>query len=211
MTAETVERTSAKSGKGMRDGVVSELTAFFNVKPGHEDELRAACARFADSLRAVDVAATQKTGLRDSRQVLFDDGRRLQWTTTFETDWDPYIDDAMLLIGVDNFIDWMRHTVEAEELSMWLKESGGAEQMRNARGQEREELVKASSSGLKRILQSVQVPAASYFNALADRTVPEIKKAQRVDQAFQRVLDDPRAEQALSDPALKPLLDEAAD
>ena len=59
-----------KSGKGIRDGVVSELAAFFHIKPGHEAEARAACARFADSLRASDPLENQKTGLRDSRHVL---------------------------------------------------------------------------------------------------------------------------------------------
>jgi hypothetical protein len=33
----------------------------------------------------------------------------------------------------------------------------------------------------------------------------------RVNEAFQRVLDDPAAEEALQHAALKPLLDEAAD
>jgi hypothetical protein len=31
-----------KSGKGIRDGVVSELAAFFHVKPGHEEQAQAA-------------------------------------------------------------------------------------------------------------------------------------------------------------------------
>ena len=39
----------------------------------------------------------------------------------------------------------------------------------------------------------------------------EIVKAQRLQQAFQQVLDDPAADQALQHPALKPLLDLAAD
>jgi len=42
-------------------------------------------------------------------------------------------------------------------------------------------------------------------------TVKEIRKAQRVNAAFQRVLDDPAAAEALQHPALKPLLEEAAD
>ena len=42
-------------------------------------------------------------------------------------------------------------------------------------------------------------------------TVKEIRKAQRVNEAFQRVLDDPQAAEALQHPALKPLLEEAAD
>jgi len=43
-----------------------------------------------------------------------------------------------------------------------------------------------------------------------DASVQEIRKALRVQKAFQQVLDDPEAEQALQHPALKPLLDEAA-
>ena len=39
----------------------------------------------------------------------------------------------------------------------------------------------------------------------------EIRKALRVNEAFQQVLDDPGAAEALRHPALKPLLDEAAD
>ncbi len=37
-----------KSGKGLRDGVISELTTYWAVQPGHEEELRAAVGRFAE-------------------------------------------------------------------------------------------------------------------------------------------------------------------
>jgi hypothetical protein len=201
---------SVKSGKGIRDGVVSELAAFFRVKPGCEEQLREACARFADSLHTVPASDVQQIGLRDSRHVIFDDGRQLLWTTTFETDWDPYLDDAMLLFGVDNFIDWMRYIEEATELTGWLNEAGGASALRQP-VEERRKTVAQFGGGLKRIIQSVQVPADGYYNALADRTIPQLRKAERVQEAFQKVLDDPAAEQALGQPALKPLLDEAAD
>ncbi len=42
-------------------------------------------------------------------------------------------------------------------------------------------------------------------------TVKEIRKALRVNEAFQQVLDDPGAADALRHPVLKPLLNEAAD
>ena len=57
----------------------------------------------------------------------------------------------------------------------------------------------------------MQSPATGYFNNLREWTMPEIVKAQRVQAAFQRVLDDPAAEEALQHPALKPLLEQAAD
>jgi len=42
-------------------------------------------------------------------------------------------------------------------------------------------------------------------------TVKEIRKAQRVNAAFQQVLDHPQAAEILEHPAMQPLLDEAAD
>jgi hypothetical protein len=52
--------------------VVSELATYWNVLPGHEDELRAATQRFADVLSNVPVEKNIHTGLRDSRHVIFD-------------------------------------------------------------------------------------------------------------------------------------------
>src|ERR687885_87707 len=161
MTTETIA-LSKKSGKGTMHGVVSELTAIFGIQPGHEEQMRAACERFGEVFRNADPKVHQRTGLRDMKHVIFDNGSRLLLITSFETDWDPYINDAVTLIGVEHWIDWMQHTVEAEQLRAAL-------------------------------------------------TVPQIKKAVRVEEAFQRVLDDPQAEQALQQPALKPLLAEAAD
>lgn len=202
---------SKKSGKGITDGVISELTAFFGVKPGQEAQLREALVRFSDMIRNLDPKANEKIGLRDTRHVIFDNGTRLLWTTTFETDWDPYLDDALLIVGVEHFIDWMQYVTEAEDLVAWLKSAGGAEALNNVGSPEFLELVQANSSGLKKIIQSVQTPATGYWNALAASTIPQIRKAQRVEGAFQQVLDQPEAAEALSHPALQPLLEQAAD
>jgi hypothetical protein len=202
---------SKKSGKGISDGVISELTAFFGVKPGHEAQLREALVRFTSMLRNLDPLKNQKIGLRDSRMVLFNNDRQMLWTTTFETDWDPYLDDALLIVGVEHFIDWMQHVSEAEELTAWLKSAGGVEALSKIGSPEFLELVQANSGGLKKVIQSVQTPAVGYWNALSATTIPQIRKAQQVEAAFQQVLDHPEAAQALSHPALQPLLDQAAD
>ena len=48
MSSTAMSSTSnKKSGLGLSDGVVSELATFWEVLPGHEDELRAATERFA--------------------------------------------------------------------------------------------------------------------------------------------------------------------
>jgi hypothetical protein len=172
-----------KSGKGLSDGVVSELTAVWTVRPGHEEELRAACKRFIDVLHA-DPRATQKTGLRDARLVMFDDDRRLLLTTNFESDWDPYAQDVLMLVGADRVVDVLQHVDGFER--HYVDGSGG-------------------------FFQAHQVQATGYWNGLSDTTVPVIRKALRLEAAFQQVLDDPAAAQALQHPALKPLLDQAAD
>jgi hypothetical protein len=201
----TATPTSVKSGKGISDGVVSELTAFFRIQPGHEEPLRAACQRFVDALHQADQASHHKTGLRDWKHVIFDNGTQLMLITTFETDWDPYIDDAVSNVGVERWIDWMQHTVEVDQLKAALRGPDAGQ----ATKEELEQTVTTGSAELKQVLQATQVTATTYFNALADLTMPQIHRAQRVEQAFQQVLDDPAAAQALQQPAFKPLAEEA--
>lgn len=201
---------SKKSGKGIAHGVVSELTAFFTVKPGQTEQLRAAIERFTNALRNQAPAEIQQIGLRDSRMVLFDNGQRMLWTTTFDTDWDPYLDDAMLLFGVDNFIDWMKYVEEAAVLTDWLQSVGGREALLPSNDPEWIASIPQKSAGLKQIIQSVQVTANGYFNAIADQTIRQVRQAQQVNQAFQQVLDNPAAAQPLQHPALQPLLAQAS-
>lgn len=179
---------SKKSGKGLSHGVVSELAAFFEVVPGHEEELRKACQRFAVTVSTTDPLKFQKAGMRDVRFVMFDNDRRLIMLTTFETDWEPYVDDAVMVIGPEHWRDWQQHCVGFNA----YKSQPSLEVLRDS-------------------LQDHQIPAVAYYNILSAYTIPQIKKAMRIDQAFQQVLDDPAALQALEHPALKPLLDQAAD
>jgi hypothetical protein len=201
--------SNTKSGLGLSDGVVSELATFWEVLPGHEDELRAATERFAATLRAVDRDKNLHTGLRDQRHVIFDNGTRMMWATTFENDWDPYFED-FVLIGIEYFLDWMQHTTQYPAVSEWVESSGGVEKF-GADNPDVDAHVKQTVGGLKKIVASVQSPATGYHNNLSTWTMPEIVKAQGLQEAFQQVLDDPGAEEALQHPALKPLLEKAAD
>ena len=102
-------KVTKKSGKGNSHGFVSEVSVYLTVKPGHEEEARAAFSPLRrDARRNSDPKAVQKTGLRDARLVVFDDGRRLMFASGFETEWDPYVDDAILIVGIEHFLDWMR-------------------------------------------------------------------------------------------------------
>ena len=215
MATQTEDKTvqfTKKSGKGLRDGLVSELFTIWDVKPGHEAELRAACERLATTLKNAPVELNIRTGLRDERHVIFDGGTRMVWFTTFETDWDPYVEDAIVSIGIDNFTDWLQHTTAADEWQAWIRESGGREKLGTADGDvEHEKTLRMSTAGLKKFLTDHQVPAAGYYNAMSYMTHVEASKAKRVNEAFQQALDTPGAAEALQNPALTPLLDLAAD
>jgi len=201
----TEQTTNTKSGKGLIDNVSSELAAFFDVLPGHEDQLVEALQRFEKTIRDTPPAETIKTGLRSTRHVLFNDGRTLLWATTFETDWDPYLDDALLVVGPDKFIDWMQHTEQGEIIIDWFERNGGAAGFDKSRDDYDEIALKASPE-LRRIIQSRQVPAVSYFESLSPWTMPQVIGSATLREAFDQVLEHPDAEQALQHPALAPLL-----
>jgi hypothetical protein len=211
---ENTIQVTAKSGKGNRDGVVSELATFWEVKPGHEEELRAATERLANTLKNAPVQLNIETGLRDERHVIFDGGKRMVWFTTFETDWDPYVEDAFMRIGIDHFTDWIQHLTAADEWFAYIREAGGEEKFRAATkiydtAQEKEE--RMGLSWLKKFSSERQIPASGFYKAMSYITHAEVRKAHRVYEAFQQVLDDPDAAEALQHPALKPLLEQAAD
>lgn len=178
--------TTVKSGKGSRHGVVSELSAFLAIKPGEADELRAGLERFHARVRKAPWEVIAKIGIVDMKHVIFDDGTRLCWNTAFDTDWDPYIDDSITTLGIDTWVDWAQHTTEydAEQLS--------------------------TLAGVKKWIQSAQIPADGFFRAVSNLTLGEVKKDERLRTAFEKVLDEPGALEALQQPVLKPLLDEAA-
>ena len=178
--------TSVKSARGSRHGVVSEVSEFLHVRPGEADQLRAAIGRFQGRLRNAPSEYMVKFGLVDMRHVIFDGDTRLCWITSFDTDWDPYIDDAVAILGADSWKDWLQHTVgyETEDLS--------------------------TGAAVKRYLQSAQCPATGFYRAIPDLTLRQVKDAQQVTAAFEQVLDTPGAAEALQNPVFKPLLDRAA-
>ena len=177
-----------KSGKGKRHGVVSEVSAYFHVKPGHTEELRAAIDRFQQKLHNAPIELNLRFGLQDMRHVIFDNGTRLNWATSFETDWEPYIDDSVATMGLKTWYDWFQHCEECPENFMEL-----------------------SGKSLRDFIQSGQVQAQGFFKTISDKTLVELRKGLRVRQALDQVVDNPAALALLQQAPLKPLLDEAAD
>jgi hypothetical protein len=176
-----------KGGKGATHGLVSEISAFLTIKPGETEELRAGLLRFHERTRRAPFSKLQQIGIQDMRHVIFDNGTRLCWITAFDTDWDPYIDDAVDILGAGSWKDWLEHTVEYD---------GDRDGV--------------SSASIKRFIQSGQVKATGFFRTFPDLTIGQINKGQELTKAFDKVLDQPGALEALQNPVLKPLLDLAS-
>jgi hypothetical protein len=123
--------------------------------------------------------------IHEARFVLFDDDTRLLFATSFDGPWDAYMDDFFTSGPTLQLFDSVFQHVEGYE---------GLPDL----------------AAVKAFVLSAQETAAAYARNYGG-TVKEIRKAERVNKAFQQVLDDPEAEAALQQPALKPLLDEAAD
>jgi hypothetical protein len=171
---------------GVSVGPTSEFSLFFHVKPGHGDDLREALRDLQEhpGYRPGDYNMAVAT-IHEARFVLFDDDTRLLFATSFDGPWDAYMEDFFTSGPTLALFDAVFQHVEGYE---------GLPDV----------------AAVRAFVLGAQVTAAGYARNYGG-TVKEIRKAERVNEAFQRVLDDPDAGEALQHPALKPLLDEAAD
>ncbi len=79
---------------GARLGKVSELTMVVPLAPGGADRLRAFLKLLGGNLAGADKVGS----VHDMRFVFFDNDTRMIFATTFDGDWDPYIDDFVTKI-----------------------------------------------------------------------------------------------------------------
>jgi hypothetical protein len=171
---------------GLSVGPTSEFSLFFRVKPGEGEDIRAALRDLQETpgYRPGDYGMAIAT-IHEARFVLFDDDTRLAFITSFDGSWDAYMDDFFTSgPTLALFVAIFQHVEGYEGLP--------------------------DLQAVKAFVLGAEQTAAAYQRNYGG-TVKEIRKALRVNDAFQRVLDDPDAGEALQHPALKPLLDEAAD
>ena len=79
---------------GARLGKVSELTMVVPLAPGGADRLRAFLKLLGGNLAGADKVGS----VHDMRFVFIDNDTRMIFATTFDGDWDPYIDDFVTKI-----------------------------------------------------------------------------------------------------------------
>jgi len=187
----TEEQIAARvKRKGLKSGLSTEYTGFFKIKPGHAKQLIEGVMAALTS-RGPDVRVSYAAiGVYDAKYVLFDNDTRLLLHIAFNNDFDTYFDDALMLLSGGNL---------GKTGASWINNLEGSPL----------EGGKGTWEDLKNFMVLHQVDASIYANT-TDATVKGVQKALRLQKAFQQVLDNPAAAQALSNPVLKPLLDEAA-
>src|SRR3954463_5152007 len=174
------------SHPGLSVGPTSEFSLFFRVKPGQGPSLHSALLDLQKTpgYRPGDYGMAIKT-IHEARFVLFDDDTRLAFVTSFDGPWEAYMEDFFTSGPTLALFDVIFRHVDGYDGLPDLA------------------AVRAFVLGAERT-------AGAYARNYGG-TVKEIRKAQRVNAAFQQVLDHPQAAELLQHPAMQPLLDEAAD
>jgi hypothetical protein len=166
-------KPAASPRKGRRAGVASELSVLLKVKPGREQQLREHLNKEReDTVQDAEgrkILADIQT-LHEARYVLFDDDTRLLIATSFDGDWDVYIDD---FFRTKVLTYWSRFLIHCE---------GAPDDLAGAAA--------LSLDDWKEFLTAHQVTAAEYIRTYPDLTVKQILKAQQVMTAFQQLLDE---------------------
>jgi hypothetical protein len=142
---------------GARLGKRSELTIIVPLVPGGAKRLRSFLKLLGGNLDGAKKVGT----LHDMRFVFFDNDTRLLFATSFDGDWDTYIDDFIAYIP--DYLDLMD--------SAWEGWPG------------------IRSPGAKDYLVKHQITAEGWFVANPDLTLAEIGRLKRIGKAVDEFLD----------------------
>ena len=178
-TRQATVAPSARPGKKL--GATGELTTFWHVKQGHEQQLRAVLEQLDRAPLEIKASAGMLIGtLHDRRWVLFDDDTRMMFCTNYDGEWDPYI---------EAFAEHNAAAFEAIFAHIEGFPDGGMH-----------------DPGLLDYVTSHQVTAVEYMR-FYEGTVHQIQRALALQKAFDALIDSPAFQQVVRDPAFKPLVD----
>jgi hypothetical protein len=149
---------TAQKRPGKRDGQANEATFIFPLKPGGAEMVREA-VKYRDEHRG---ARTAIDTIHDVRTVLIDNDTRMLFCTTFDGDWDSYIDD--FLSKVPRILEVLFSPCEGYP------------------GIGNPDVTKDWAA-------KHQITALEFNSAYPDATVTQIRKGQRVLKAWEELLD----------------------
>ena len=142
---------------GARQGKVSELTVFLPFVNGGANRLRGLLQLMEGNFRAADAVGT----VHDMRFVFLDNDTKLLFATSYDGEWDAYIDD--FVSQIPDYLDIID--------SAWDGWPG------------------IRSPGAKDYLAKHQITAEGWYVAHPDLTVAEIHRLKRIGKAVDEFLD----------------------
>ena len=142
---------------GARQGKVSEFTIIAPLAEGGAKRLRALLELLEGNFQGADAVGT----VHDLRFVFLDNDTKLLFCTTYDGDWDPYIDD--FVTKMSNPLDLLFSNVEG-----WPG---------------------IHSPSVKDFLVKHQIPAAAWYVASPKLTVADTRRLERVGKALDEFLD----------------------
>jgi hypothetical protein len=146
------------SRPGNRMGQSNEFTLILPLKPGGAERMRKAHEALAGDLRSrLDRVAT----VHDLRFVIFDNDTRMIFASTFDGEWEAYIDDFATLIP--------------EVIDQEFQEVEGYPGIH--------------SPDIKEFIARHQVTGISFYSAYPDASVRDVWKSLKVSAAFDALLD----------------------
>jgi|ERR1700734_794956 hypothetical protein len=143
---------------GLKNGLISELTSIVELKPGGADRLRRLFAMVRGNFSGADRVGT----LHDMRFVFLENDTKLMFATTFDGDWDSYIDD--FATKIPELMDLIFYSAVG-----WPG---------------------ITSPTVKDYIVSRQITAAGWYVANPRQTVVDVRRNAKIAKALDAFLDD---------------------
>jgi hypothetical protein len=147
---------------GLKAGRSSEFTLIFQLKPGGAERLRKKLASFGDTSGDLNQKLLDRMGtVHDLRFLIFDNDTRLLFASTFDGDWDAYIDDFAAYIP--------------DQIDAVFGEVEGAPGIR--------------SPNVKDWIAKHQVSSSYFYSAYPNASVKDVWKALKIEGGLDALLD----------------------
>ena len=155
--------TAVKARPGNKAGQSNEFTIICGLKPGGAERMR---KLFADGFTGERQKNTDRIAtVHDLRFVIFDDDTRVLFVSTFDGDWESYINDFATIIP--------------DEIDLLFHECAGYPGIH--------------SPDVKDWIVKQQVTATAFYSAYPEVSVREVWKALKTKKAFDTLLDEAAA------------------
>ena len=146
---------------GLKAGQVQEFSIIMNLKPGGADRLRERLASDSNIASKGKIVIDKVGTIHDLRFIIFDNDTKLFFASTFDGDWDAYINDFVEIIP--DFID--------------------------AAFGEVEDYPGVKDPKFKDIIVKHQITSTYFYSAYPDASVRDIRKALKVEKGLDVLLD----------------------